>query len=104
MFSHLYNSKISKFFWFIKRFGFREVFLKPLRIFFARIIIKNKKPRKFILDKKEYNLFYHKYNATWSNERAVEIPVIIKEVLSEKGEILEIGNVLKHYFKGNWKL
>jgi SAM-dependent methyltransferase len=51
-----------------------------------------------------YNYFYHKYNTTWRNERAVEIPIIwkiVKEHHNQQKRILEIGNVLSHYFAVN---
>jgi hypothetical protein len=46
-----------------------------------------------------YQYYYHPYNKTWRNERAIEIP-ICKNVLSQYNNknILEVGNVLSHYF------
>ena len=47
---------------------------------------------------KSYRHFRHRYNATWRNERAVEIPIargFLAAVPAEK--VLEIGNVLAHY-------
>jgi len=49
---------------------------------------------------KRLKLFYHTYNKTFFNERKIEIP-IAKEVLKNKKDILEIGNVLSHYIKIN---
>jgi hypothetical protein len=56
----------------------------------------------FMFNGETYNYFNHWYNTTWNDERAVEIPIICKYV-SENNEnnILEIGNVLKHYFNKN---
>lgn len=56
--------------------------------------------RKFTFNGEKYRYFYHKYNEAWGNERTVEIP-IIKKYVEEYGcdEILEVGNVLSHYFK-----
>ncbi|GAH93498.1 unnamed protein product, partial [marine sediment metagenome] len=46
-----------------------------------------------------YNYFYHRYNSTWGNERAIEVPVVWDIVKKYKGKhILEVGNVLSHYF------
>ena len=46
-----------------------------------------------------YRYFCHKHNATWKNERAVEIPIIWKIVKKyRKQQILEVGNLLSHYF------
>ncbi|MCB4790705.1 MAG: class I SAM-dependent methyltransferase [Elusimicrobia bacterium] len=51
---------------------------------------------------KEYNYFYHWYNTTWRNERTIEIPIVWDMVKQNKDkEILEVGNVLSHYFKIN---
>lgn len=49
-----------------------------------------------------YHYFYHKYNTTWKNERAVEIAIIwpiVKQYAPQR--ILELGNVLSHYFPVN---
>ncbi len=49
-----------------------------------------------------YHYFYHVYNMTWKNERTVEIPIICKVVTKYCGKrILEVGNVLSHYFQVN---
>ena len=46
-----------------------------------------------------YNYFYHSYNVTRKNERSIEIPIIWRLVQENSGKrILEIGNVLRHYF------
>ena len=48
---------------------------------------------------KDYKYFYRWYNYTWINERAVEIPIVCKLINEYKDfELLEIGNVLSHYF------
>jgi hypothetical protein len=53
----------------------------------------------FQLDNVEYPYFIHPYNTTWTNERAVEIPVVRRFLkYSESSSTLEIGNVLSHYF------
>lgn len=55
--------------------------------------------RRFTFQKRQYIYFYHRYNVTWKNERSVEIPLvysIVKTFTSKK--ILEVGNVLSHYF------
>lgn len=54
--------------------------------------------RTFTFQKKKYKYFYHKANTTWRNERAIEVPIIWEMVKSSKGSILEVGNVLSHYF------
>lgn len=55
--------------------------------------------KKFKVRGNIYNYFYHKYNNTWLTERTVEIPVIWEIITRYIGKnILEIGNVLSHYF------
>jgi hypothetical protein len=59
----------------------------------------NKRAKTFFLDGKEYQYFYHDYNKTWSSERTVEIPIVWEKVSQiEAGRVLEVGNVLSHYF------
>lgn len=56
------------------------------------------RPRTFTLAGTEYRYFVHGYNQTWRNERAVEIPIALRQ-LDERGSgrVLEVGNVLAHY-------
>lgn len=55
---------------------------------------------KFIFNNKKYDYFCNRYNLTWTNERAVEIPIVADWIRERKnGKFLEIGNVLSHYFK-----
>ncbi|HEY0781521.1 MAG TPA: hypothetical protein VGE98_03635 [Thermoanaerobaculia bacterium] len=55
-------------------------------------------PRTFRFRGSTYTCFFHGYNSTWSNERAVEVP-IVRALVAERrgGRILEVGNVLSHY-------
>jgi len=58
--------------------------------------------RTFTFNGKEYKYFIHTYNPTWRKERSVEIPIIKEIVRKFKGkEILEVGNVLSHYYPVN---
>lgn len=55
----------------------------------------------FMVSSKKYHYFCHRYNATWRNERGVEVPIVWQEVQQAQKQnkrILEIGNVLSHYF------
>ena len=53
----------------------------------------------FIFQNKKYNYFYHLYNCTCLNERAVEIPIIWEIIKNSRNKkILEVGNVLSHYY------
>ena len=58
--------------------------------------------RKFTFQGKKFRYLIHKYNFTWRNERSVEIPIIRDIVLKNRNlKILEVGNVLSHYYKIN---
>lgn len=49
-----------------------------------------------------YLYFDNEYNSTIMNERAVEIPIIFEFIKKFRGKnILEIGNVLSHYYSVN---
>lgn len=53
----------------------------------------------FHFDGKGYEYLYHPYNRTWKNERGVEIPIFRELLLQYEGKrVLEVGNVLSHYF------
>jgi len=57
------------------------------------------KSRTFKFNGQNYTYFNHWYNTTWNNERAVEIPIICRFIReNKKDNMLEIGNVLSHYF------
>jgi len=52
----------------------------------------------FTFQGQTYSYFYSAYSATWKNERAVEIPIVLREIESCRGStILEVGNVLSQY-------
>ena len=56
--------------------------------------------KSFYFCNNEYHYFIHPHNTTWRNERAVEIPIILGYLKSDKLQnkrVLEIGNVLSHY-------
>ncbi|MBX5442513.1 MAG: hypothetical protein IRZ32_13435 [Solirubrobacteraceae bacterium] len=50
----------------------------------------------FEFDGRRYPYFHHRYNLTWLNERAVEVP-LARRALGRGGRVLEVGNVLFHY-------
>jgi len=64
-----------------------------------------KSRRTFVFQNKQYYYFYHEYNNTWKNERSIEIPILWDILKEHKGkEILEIGNVLSHYFEVDYDI
>lgn len=55
----------------------------------------------FELDGTRYPYFFHRYNLTWLNERAVEVPLADAALARRSGgSVLELGNVLAHYGRG----
>lgn len=96
--SHLYNSGLGKVRWFVRRFGAREIFLKPLRTVFAPAIIPRLPRKTFQFQGADLEVFYHAYNMTWASERGVEVP-IARHFLEKANpaQVLEVGNVLSHY-------
>ena len=96
--SHLYNSRLGKVAWFVRRFGAAELFLKPLRCAFAPLIIRCLVKAEFEFEDKSLPLLYHRYNMTWANERAVEVPIAAEFLRRFAGKrVLEVGNVTSHY-------
>ncbi len=72
--------------------------LKPLLRLVRRQRATSKKRPPFYFKSRPYRYFVHSYNNTWLNERTVEIPIFQHLVAEYAGkDILEIGNVLKHY-------
>ena len=58
--------------------------------------------RSFKFQGQDYKYFNLWYNTTWNDERAVEIPIICRFIHENNNDnILEIGNVLSHYFNLN---
>lgn len=54
--------------------------------------------RTFAFRGRNFPYFIHWYNATFDNERALEIPLALHAIrLAGAGKVLEIGNVLSHY-------
>ena len=67
-----------------------------LRCLWQRVFARD---RTFEFNGGTYSYFWHTYNATWENSRCVEIPIVWRIVESHIGrEILEVGDVLSHYF------
>ena len=58
------------------------------------------KPRRILtLQGRTYPYLYNRYNLTFTNERAIEVPIALDAVRRYPPErTLEVGNVLSHYF------
>lgn len=63
----------------------------------------NKANKYFDFNGGKFKYFSALYNSTFQNERAVEIPIMLDYIKKNKNKnILEIGNVLSHYFKTDY--
>ena len=94
---HLYSGFTGKARWFVRRFGCREIFLKPLRKIFSPVIVPLLADRHFTFRSEKLKCRYAHYNLTWSNERCVEIPLGQHFLAQANGAALEVGHVLGHY-------
>jgi len=84
---------------YVIRFGARiaiGIITNPFCYYYYRIF---KSSRTFTFRGEKHSYFYHRYNTTWGNERAVEIPIVWR-ILKKypRKRILEVGNVFSHYF------
>ena len=81
-----------------KKRGIFFIFFYGPKVLCYTYLKKNKK--NFTFRDQQYNYFYHIYNCTCLNERAIEIPIILEFLKIYQGKnILEVGNVLSHYFQ-----
>jgi len=85
------------------RFLIRKMCVFFWRFVYSITLLRFRHERFFTYRNERYAYFYHPYNFTWDNERAVEIPIVMRRLKSFKGEkILEVGNVLSHYYPVEW--
>ena len=95
---HPYQGLWSRIAFCVRRNGLAEVFLIPLRMGVSPVLIPLLPRREFPFEGRMLAYGYHRYNVTWANERALEIPIaraVIEGIASEC--LLEVGNVLSHY-------
>ena len=97
MSAHLYSGFTGKVRWFAKRFGWREIFLLPLRKLASPWVKPFLRPREFEYRGQRLQCVYENYNVTWGNERCAEIPIARWHLAQANGPVLEVGNVLGHY-------
>lgn len=97
----------------IKEYGFLYFILKVHRFFyhkllkkFSKSIVSKKKSRDYFLFLgKKFEYLIHPYNLSWTNERTIEIPIIMDYIKSsDKKNILELGAVLTHYYPVDWDI
>lgn len=87
-------------FWYVIRKGLAYVARWPFDVLvYTYHKYLNKHKSTFTFQGQTYTYYYHSYNTTWENERGIEIPIIQRLMQENNGKrILEIGNVLQHYF------
>lgn len=86
-----------------KRKGLFYLLKKTFYEYGFPIYLRFHRKEKFIFHGKEYDYFIHDYNITWANERAIEVPIIKEKLdLFKNRHVLEVGNVLSHYFPLWW--
>lgn len=71
--------------------------VRIFRVFINNIFLK----KEFIYNWTKFKYFNHEYNATYANERKIEVPIIKYYIEKNKWKILEIWNVLSHYYNTN---
>lgn len=73
---------------------------------FYKIYVEKFRDSTFKFNGIEYKYFIDRYSCTWSNERAVEVPIFTKilgKALKSNKRTLEIGRVLDHYLENDGK-
>ena len=88
--------------WYVVRLGLKMTFVRFMCRLLYWYYIAFRSARTFTFQGRHYNYFFHSYNTTWNNERTVEVP-IVRNFIGDGGKrILEVGNVLSHYFHVNY--
>lgn len=100
--NHLYGSGLRHTVWMIRRFGLRRMLAKPVHMAMAPLMTGLVRPGRFTVRGETFDLFHHRYNTTWINERAVEVPVARRFLEDRGGRVLEVGNVMGHYGPADW--
>lgn len=75
-----------------------RIFVDVLAYAYYKVFRSNKF---FYFQKRKFQYYYHPYNNTVASERIIEIPIskyILDQYEHEGKQILEMGNVLSHYF------
>lgn len=81
------------------RAGCRVVFGWPFRVAGCWRARRFRSHETFTFQGKPHAYFFHRHNTTWRNERSVEVPIVYGLVSAHPPDrVLEIGNVLRHYF------
>lgn len=83
----------------IREQGFRHA-ARSMAVYSAALLRSRRiARRRFTFRNRTYPYFSNLYKMTWNTERAVEIPIARAAIEAHPaGRILEVGNVLSHYF------
>ena len=82
--------------WAIKLFRLFQMILNEPAFISAKHNFAN---RSFLYCGNSFRYFIARHNKTWTNERSIEIPIALQAMEGVRPDtILEIGNVLSHYF------
>jgi len=83
----------------LRKRGFLKSIYVGIKLFTGLYYYKMFKSGTFRFLGRNLKYFYYPYNATWRNERAIEIPIAISFLRQYRGKkVLEIGNVLSYYY------
>lgn len=87
--------------WFVRRFGFAQLFMKPVRTVMAPLVIPLLRERRVCFRGVSLRLVYARHNVTWANERCVELALARRFLTGVPAEeVLEVGNVTPRYLGG----
>lgn len=82
----------------VNRLIYNQIFKKNYNFIYCKFLTHLGPPGTFAFQEQNYHYFYHPYNTTWKNERAVEVPIILGKIQTYRGgRILEVGDVLSNY-------
>ena len=95
IFSHIKNSLNERGLLYVLFMSIKVLGFLPFSYLFAKAFNSRSV---FMYQKQYYSYEICWYNMTWRNERVIEIPIIRRMIDNyKKSELLEVGNVLKHY-------
>lgn len=90
------NNAFWKLIWMTRKNTVIRNAVDQLAVWYYKLFCSNKR---FNFNGSELKYFYHLYNCTIANERAIELSLASRLIKKYHGKkILEVGNVLSHYF------
>ncbi len=82
--------------WYFAKTAAEKAYNRLFRYYYYRAF---RQGARFSFRGRELEYFYHPYNETFVNERAIEVP-LVRELMARRpgARTLEVGDVLSHYF------